>query len=380
MTAGYDPSDPVEPDAPGTPRPFDRPRHADISYDDREGEGERLGPLPPRMASGPSGHTATLSLPGPGMSPPGPPGPAMIPPPPPSAAPHGIGPAPWPAQTSTFPSAGGPPGFAGPPPPPPARQRRGGRLGVVAFVLVVLLLAVTGVQAYTIYQLNEKLDDTNTSLGEAREANNARLEGLEGRAKELERKAGASLDAAAVAEGVLPSVFRVSTPFGLGTAFALGKAPAGGGTDLITNFHVVEEHYQRGGRDVALERRGQRFTAQIIRVDPGRDLAVVHSDEQFPRLAAATTTPKVGEPLLAVGAPLGLEDSVTVGVLSALNRETSDGLRHQFDAPINPGNSGGPVVNAQQQVIGVAVAKARESEGIGLAIPIAIVCEAFGIC
>jgi putative serine protease PepD len=174
-------------------------------------------------------------------------------------------------------------------------------------------------------------------------------------------------------------VFRVTAGRAIGTAFAVGKEPADAGTDLITNFHVVEELYQAGGRDVALERRDRKFSAKILRIDEAKDLAVLHSDEKFPRLVAATAVATVGQPVLVIGAPLGLEDSVTQGVISAM-RSTSNGQRLQFDAAINPGNSGGPVVNAQKQVVGVAVAKAADAEGIGLAIPIAVVCEAFSIC
>jgi putative serine protease PepD len=242
----------------------------------------------------------------------------------------------------------------------------------------VLLLVAVGEGIY-IYKLDGQIADNKAAAQKAQAADNARLEGLEARAKELEKKAGSNLDAQEVAKGVLPSVFRVSTPQALGTAFALGKSPDGGGTDLITNYHVVQEDYEGGGRDVSLERQSLKFSAKIVKVDQSKDLALLHSDEVFPRLTAGPTVPNVGQPVLAVGAPLGLEDSVTSGVISAL-RNTPDGQRLQFDAPINPGNSGGPVVNAQKEVVGVATAKAADAEGIGLAIPVLIVCQTFEIC
>jgi putative serine protease PepD len=375
MTAGYDPSNPAVPGAPGAsgvPGPLDQPRHAAAE----EGEPERLGPLPPRMHS--TGSFPTVGSPF--QSPPTGPIPAVpvsTAPPPTSG---GFPTAGFPAQPTSPYATGplpvsGPVGGYAPPPPPPRRSR----LASVAFFLAALLLVVAAAEGYLIYRLNQQVADANADAAKAREANNVRFEGLEGRAKELEKKAGANLDASDVAAGVLPSVFRVTTPEALGTAFALGKAPAGGGTDMITNYHVVEDFYKRGGRDVSIERRDQRFTAKIVKVEPGKDLALLHSDEEFPRLAAATTIPSVGQPVLAVGAPLGLEGSATVGVISAL-RSTSNGQRLQFDAPINPGNSGGPVVNAQKQVVGIATAKAAEAEGIGLAIPIAVACDSFGIC
>jgi S1-C subfamily serine protease len=314
-----------------------------------------------------TGSFPTLSSPAVFNAPPPPP-----PPPPSGFPPTGSFPA---APTSPYATSGQP--FSGA--PVPAAPARRSRLGGVALIIAIVLAIVAATEGVFIYRLNGRIDDTNAAAQKAQDANNARLEGLEGRAKQLEKKPGENLDAQEVAKGVLPSVFRVSTPQALGTAFALGKAPAGGGTDLITNFHVVQEEWDSGGRDVSLERQSLKFSAKIVKVDEGKDLALLHSDEVFPRLTAGSTVPAVGTSVLAVGAPLGLEDSVTSGVISAL-RNTPDGERLQFDAPINPGNSGGPVVNAQKEVVGVATAKAAEAEGIGLAIPILIVCQAFGIC
>jgi len=84
--------------------------------------------------------------------------------------------------------------------------------------------------------------------------------------------------------------------------------------------------------------------------------------------------------VVVVGAPLGLEDSVTTGVVSAYRPDDAEGATIQFDAPINPGNSGGPVVNASNQVVGIATAKAKDAEGIGLAIPVKTACTTFAVC
>lgn len=367
MTAGYDPSGVSRPpDQPGEP-----PRHA--AADGVTGDTGRLGPLPPRMTS--TGSFPTLSSPAAFPAPP-------PPPPPPGFPPTGSFPA---APISPY-ATSGQPFSAAPIPPsvppsiaPPVTPVRRSRVGGIALIFAIVLAIVAVTEGVFLYQLNGRIDDTNAAARKAQDANNARIEGLEGRAKELEKKAGQNLDAQEVAKGVLPSVFRVSTPQALGTAFALGKAPAGGGTDLITNFHVVQEEWDAGGRDVSLERQSLKFGAKIVKVDESKDLALLHSDEVFPRLTAGTTVPNVGTSVLAVGAPLGLEDSVTSGVISAL-RNTPDGERLQFDAPINPGNSGGPVVNAQKEVVGVATAKAADAEGIGLAIPVRVVCQTFGIC
>jgi putative serine protease PepD len=397
MTAGYDGSE---------------------SDEESGSKSERLGPLPPRMNS--TGSFPTVPVTPPAFSHAGAPG-AMAPPPPPYAGPMpaaAVSPAqtgpvsrpisqPPPGVTGPFPAGPYPTGsfpaqpVSGPYPtgsfpaqpvsgpyatsavpfsavPQPA-PRRGGALAKVAFVLVILLLLVVAGQSYLIYRLNHRVDTANTAAAHNQAADNQRLEGLEGRAKSLEQKTGSSLNTSDVAAAVLPSVFRVETPEALGTAFAIGKAPDGGGTNLLTNNHVVTDYYKTGGRTVALTRDNLRFTATIVKVDPDKDLALLHTDESFPRLVAQTDLPKVGDPVLAIGAPLGLSDSVTSGVISAY-RDTTDGQRLQFDAPINPGNSGGPVVNSKKNVVGIATAKAQDAEGIGLAIPIKVACDTFSVC
>ncbi|MEV0127161.1 trypsin-like peptidase domain-containing protein [Dactylosporangium sp. NPDC050688] len=271
---------------------------------------------------------------------------------------------------------------AGPPPhsaPPHAGGVPRGRSSVLALTLALLLLIVVGVQAAFIVRLESRLDKAEKAASAAKQSDETRLKTLEDRADKLEAKTGGNLDAAAVAESVRPSVFRVTTKYATGTSFALGKVPSGGGTNLITNYHVVQEAYEKGERDVSIERTNQRFPAKIIEAHPDKDLALLHTDEDFTRLVAAAQVPKVGDPVLVVGAPLGLEDTVTTGVVSAFRSLSGESLM-QFDAAINPGNSGGPVFNAKKEVVGVATLKAREAEGIGLAIPISVVCETISIC
>jgi putative serine protease PepD len=261
--------------------------------------------------------------------------------------------------------------------PSPARHSR---LTAPALALIALLMVVAAGQTYSLVRLSQRLDAADKATTRARETSDSRTRGLETRVKDLERQAGKSLDSAAVAADVTPSVFRVLAGDFSGTAFTIGKDPAGGGTDLLTNFHVVERLYGGGGREVALERDNKRYNAKIVKVgDSGKDLALLHTAEKFPRLQPATATAAPGQPIVVIGAPLGLEDTVTTGVVSAL-RKNIDGPTLQFDAPINPGNSGGPVIDAQKQVVGIATAKASTAEGIGIAIPIAVACDTFAIC
>jgi S1-C subfamily serine protease len=260
---------------------------------------------------------------------------------------------------------------------PPARSR--GVLAPIALVLSVLLLIVVVAQAVLLVDTRGRLDDSQRRAAAAQVAADERIKGLETRTKELERRSGNSLDAAAVAGDVVPSVFLVLTPQGQGSGFAFGPDTADGGTYLITNAHVVQEEWDRGVRQVALEQKNRRFTAKILKVETGVDLALLSVAEKFPRLLAAPEAAKPGQPVVVVGAPLGVEDVVTSGVISTI-RPGQFGEALQFDAAINPGNSGGPLVNAQKQVVGVVNAKQIDADGFSLGIPVATVCKTFSLC
>ncbi|MEV0897265.1 trypsin-like peptidase domain-containing protein [Actinoplanes sp. NPDC049802] len=249
--------------------------------------------------------------------------------------------------------------------PAPAAKRGRGRTVVIG--LVAALLLVTGWQAFRV----ETMIRSSSDLASAVTAE-------QGRSQELEKQLATVFDPEGIARSVLPSVFRVRAGDFTGTAFAVGRA--NGRTNLFTNFHVVEEVWSGGDRAVSLERGTTRINATIIKVSEGRDLALLRTNQDITPLGVAADEVKPGQQVMVVGAPLGLEDSVTTGVISAYRPDAEDGPTIQFDAPINPGNSGGPVVNAGKQVVGLATAKARDAEGIGLAIPIETACKTLGAC
>jgi S1-C subfamily serine protease len=253
--------------------------------------------------------------------------------------------------------------------------------GVAALIGVLILLGVVVFQARQINQLNGDLDRANARVGQEQAGDDARLDTLEGRASELEKQAGKVFNPEAIATAVLPSVFRVSAGDFTGTAFAVGDPASGGGTHLFTNFHVVESVWEGGGRQVNIERRGESYPARIVKVDEANDVAQLTTSSKFKGLVTAPAAVKSGQQIVVVGAPLGLEDTVTTGVVSAFRKlEDGSGTVIQFSAPINPGNSGGPVINGEKQVVGIATAKARDAEGIGLAVPIKTACDEFKIC
>jgi S1-C subfamily serine protease len=331
------------------------------------GSAQRLGPHPPRMEPHTGGFPTSAFQ-------------AHRPTDPTSSYPVGSGspvvpsqPVPsQPVPTST--PTGAFPGFNQQPPP----QRRS-LLPALTLFLVVLLTGVAVVQAIMLADTRDKLDKVRADSAAQRSVAQEEAKGLEERTKELERRAGNTLDAAAVAAKVLPSVFRVTSQSGSGTGFAFANPTTEGGTNVITNYHVIDVNWESGRREVDLEQQNRRFKGQITKVDKEADLAIIQVTDAFPRLASAPEPAKPGEPVVVVGSPLGLEDSVTSGVISA-QRTINGGPVLQFDAPVNPGNSGGPIVNAQGQVVGVVNAKLNNAEGISLGIPVAVVCQNLGIC
>ncbi|MEU4567672.1 trypsin-like peptidase domain-containing protein [Micromonospora sp. NPDC023956] len=310
----------------------------------------------------------------------GDPGPAPAPPHPATGQQPAPAPGPWsPGQP---PAASGPafPGSTQPGDVTTGRQRSGW-LPRAALLLALLLVLVSGVQAYQIHVLNDRLGDTRQDLSTAQDRDGVRLDGLEQRAEELEKQAGTVFNPEDIADTVLRSVFRVRAGTSTGTAFAVGKPNSEGGANLFTNYHVVESLWTSGERQVFLERTDQRFPATIVKVDEQNDVAHLRTSAKFTGLVTAATPVKSGQQIVVVGAPLGLTDSVTTGVVSAFRKaENGGGDVIQFDAPINPGNSGGPVINSAKQVVGIATAKARNAEGIGLAVPIKTACDGFDIC
>ena len=258
----------------------------------------------------------------------------------------------------------------------PAVLNGRGRGRLVTMALVLLLLMIAGWQAWRLDRVDHRLGASTDQLAAALQ----RQDQLTQRAERLEQKLAGVFDPEAISSAVLPSVFRVRAGNFTGTAFSVGDRAPAGQANLLTNFHVVESVWESGARKVFLERGKDEVSATIVKVSKGEDLALLRANRKIAGLDVAPKTVKPGQQVVVVGAPLGLEDSVTTGVVSAYRPDDAEGATIQFDAPINPGNSGGPVVNTSKQVVGLATAKARDAEGIGLAIPIATACSTFAVC
>jgi S1-C subfamily serine protease len=191
----------------------------------------------------------------------------------------------------------------------------------------------------------------------------------------------------AVAQAVTPSVVRIDVS-GSAAESALGGRPALGSgviyrSDgyILTNFHVID-----GASDVTVRlASGDILAAEIIGSDELNDLAVLRVEQTgLPaiNLRGADEPLLVGETVIAIGSPFGLDASVTAGIISALNREIrldeqeGGGLLTipsviQTDAAINPGNSGGALVDAQGRLVGINTAiltRSGASQGVGFAV------------
>ena len=169
------------------------------------------------------------------------------------------------------------------------------------------------------------------------------------------------------------AVVQVRTPSGLGSGFIINEDGF-----LMTNFHVIEgetqisvEVYHQKNGELARKVYKQ---IRIIAMNKFDDLTLLKiEDKDAPKfkyvVIGSADALSVGERVFAIGSPLGLERTVTEGILSTKTRQLGGALYLQTTAQINPGNSGGPLFNMSGEVIGVTNMKITFGEGLGFAIP-----------
>ncbi|MFF0062949.1 S1C family serine protease [Streptomyces sp. NPDC005279] len=355
----------------------ERPAHAS------HGEAhERAAAAAEQPGHSPQPEPATAPLPGPvpAAASAGAPGDA-----PAGARQPGAGWPPPPALPSYGGGGHGGPGWGAPAQvPEPGRKRSG---GLFAAVLVAALVA-GGVGGGIGYWAAEHNDDTTGSTTvAAAEA-----------PKDFKREPGT---VAAVAGKALPSVVTIEAKSGGGGTGASGESEGGTGTGfvydkeghILTNNHVVASAAD-GGTLSAIFSNGKKYDAEVVGRAQGYDVAVLKLKNAPSGLAPLalgnSERVAVGDSTIAIGAPFGLSNTVTTGIISAKNRPVASGdgssgknsymSALQTDASINPGNSGGPLLDAGGAVIGInsAIQSAGSgpgqtqagSIGLGFAIPI----------
>ncbi|MFC7620086.1 S1C family serine protease [Microlunatus sp. GCM10028923] len=262
--------------------------------------------------------------------------------------PINAGPPPRPAPV---PPAPVPPAPVPPVPVRPAPPRRG-RAGTVAVAATVALI-VGGLSGVGATQLIDRAPVTQLVQGQ----------------RPAPRSLGET-EAEQAAGTILPSVVQVRAGRGSGSGVVIDEAG-----HVITNHHVVD-----GSPSVRLVlANGRSVAARVVGSDAANDIAVLQADSANGLPAAElgdSDELRIGQSVLAVGSPLGLNGTVTAGIVSAVQGRGTPRAMIQTDASINPGNSGGPLVDLDGRVVGINTSiatlggRASGNIGIGFAVPI----------
>ena len=232
-------------------------------------------------------------------------------------------------------------------------------------------------------------DDDASGGGDGGKAETTRVEVIENNGQE------GGFDPKAIYESEAPGVVTVVSLFEPGGLDSLDQGGGGVGSgfvlngegEIATNAHVVttgEGDSVRRAREVYVEfADGNQVEAEILGADPNADIALLKIDPEGlslrPLPLGESASVEVGEPVAAIGSPFGEKQSLSVGVISAIDRSieslTSFDISGAFqtDAAINPGNSGGPLVDGEGRVIGVnqqIKSTSGGGEGVGFAVPI----------
>jgi putative serine protease PepD len=283
-----------------------------------------------------------------------------------------------------------PPGDLAPPPQAPARRK-----GVAVLAAVALAAGLAGGAA-------------GAAIDRAAGGGTSVVSSLAGTVNGAPA-ANSATGLSAVASAALPSVVQVNESAGNLQGTGSGVIISSDG-QILTNNHVIADAANGQGTITVVFNDGKTADATVVGADPNSDLAVIKAQNVsglHPAALGDSSSVQVGQQVMAIGSPEGLQGTVTSGIVSALNRKvTVDssgggsggsggyGRRHPFggtssqsvtynaiqtDAPINPGNSGGPLLNTAGQVIGINSAiyapvsvpgSQGGSIGLGFAIPI----------
>lgn len=183
-----------------------------------------------------------------------------------------------------------------------------------------------------------------------------------------------TLSVADVYDAAIQSVVTIECPASQGTGFAYQLLPPDGfSTVIVTNHHVVSSCSALGAQVIIRGQDVGEVQGEVFSLDEVNDLGLVVTRAEFPTIVSAEEA-RIGDLVIAIGSPFGLEGTLTQGVISNLTDR-----QYQTDAAINPGNSGGPLLDEHGRVLGVNTWKI-DGEGIGIAPRISLVCERLALC
>ncbi|MEK6832998.1 MAG: trypsin-like peptidase domain-containing protein [Nanoarchaeota archaeon] len=209
-------------------------------------------------------------------------------------------------------------------------------------------------------ETQSKLNELTENLIETQKSLNLLDESLNSKLKQI--KASTSADFSGIIEDSLKSVVTIRTDVAQGTGFIISDEGY-----IVTNAHVLS-----GGRQLeVLDYEQDEHPTELIGYNITLDIALLKISGNYNSLELGDSNDvQIGEKVIAIGNPLGLQFSVSEGIVSAINREGSNGLKIyiQTDAALNPGNSGGPLINKQGEVIGINNFKIGSSESLGFAL------------
>jgi S1-C subfamily serine protease len=220
---------------------------------------------------------------------------------------------------------------------------------------------ITNLQADTQSQLNiltENIMQTQTSVKKTQESIQQEITLL---------KASAGEDFSGIIENAIKSVVTIRTDAGQGTGFIILEEGY-----IVTNAHVLANSLGELSSNIkAITSEQKTIDAEFIGYDGILDVALLKIPGNFEKLNLADSNEiQVGEKVIAIGNPLGLQFSVSQGIVSGIHRVGTNGLEAyiQTDAPLNPGNSGGPLINKEGEVIGINNFKISGAEAVGFAL------------
>jgi S1-C subfamily serine protease len=244
--------------------------------------------------------------------------------------------------------------------------------------IVVIYMIVSGFLFFSIFakqqinynELKSGITDINSKISELTTNVISTQEGLSSLGSQVGTideqfsllKASAGEDFSGIIERVVPSVVTIRTDIGQGTGFIIRDEGY-----LVTNAHVLS-----GAKEVfAITSNQETIKAELVGYDSELDIVLLKISGNYDALELGDSDEtQVGEKVIAIGNPLGLQFSVSQGIVSGVHRKGINGIEAytQTDAALNPGNSGGPLINKEGQVIGINNFKIGGGESLGFAL------------
>lgn len=254
-----------------------------------------------------------------------------------------------------------------------------GSAGTVVFVFMivvgVMLYGMHIKQEYYQEQVNSEIANIQASINELSEnvlETQTDLNSLNTQVGSIDEefdllKASVSSDFSGIFEDAVKSVVSVITDSGQGTGFIINEEGY-----VVTNAHVLANSQGYLADNIrAVNYEGETISADFIGFDSEFDLALLKISGNYDKLILANSDEvQIGEKVIAIGNPLGLDFSVSEGIVSQIHREGMNGINAyiQTTAALNAGNSGGPLINSEGEIIGINNFKIGEGESLGFAL------------